>query len=80
MKYCKLCGKPMYTSNYSLWIRGKNYPAHKKCIQKDLKDMSLAKLFKDRIWLTMVENTEEEEIQQQKEDMNYELIEETYTD
>jgi len=49
MKYCKLCGKPMYTSNYSLWIRGKNYPAHKKCIKNDLKNMSLAKLFKDRI-------------------------------
>jgi len=28
----------------------------------------------------MVENTEEEKIQQQKEDMNYELIEETYFD
>ena len=49
MKYCKLCGKPMYTSNYSLWIRGKNYPAHKKCIQDDLKNMSLAKLFEDNI-------------------------------
>lgn len=45
MRYCKFCNKPMYTSNYSIWIQGKNYNAHKKCIKEDLKEMSLEKLF-----------------------------------
>ena len=35
----------MCSSNYSIWIKGKNYDAHKKCIKKDLKNMRLAKLF-----------------------------------
>lgn len=35
MRYCKLCKKPMFTSNFSLWIKGKNYDVHKKCIQDD---------------------------------------------
>ena len=35
MRYCYFCKKAMYTSNHSIWIRGKNYPAHKKCLIKD---------------------------------------------
>lgn len=40
MKYCKYCGLPMYTSNYSVWIERKNYPAHMKCISKKLKELN----------------------------------------
>lgn len=28
----------MYTSNESIWIKNKNYPAHKKCKDKEKKD------------------------------------------
>lgn len=34
MKYCKLCKKPMYTSNYSIWLGDTNYPCHKDCVKK----------------------------------------------
>jgi len=33
MRYCIFCKKPMYTSNFSVWINGKNYDAHKKCAE-----------------------------------------------
>ena len=47
MRYCYYCKKPMFTSNHSIWIKGKNYDAHKACIKKNLKTMSLKKLFID---------------------------------
>ena len=31
MRYCIKCKKPMYSSNESIWIKGKNYDIHKKC-------------------------------------------------
>jgi len=34
MRYCYYCKKPMFTSNYSVWIKKKNYPAHKNCIKQ----------------------------------------------
>ena len=35
MRYCYYCKKEMYTSNYSIWIKNKNYDAHKKCKERD---------------------------------------------
>ena len=37
MRYCIFCKKPMFTSNFSIWIKGKNYDAHKKCAENDKK-------------------------------------------
>lgn len=34
MRYCYYCKKPMCNSNDSIWIKGKNYDAHKKCKDK----------------------------------------------
>jgi len=34
MRKCIICKKPMYSSNYSVWIGKKNFDAHKKCINK----------------------------------------------
>ena len=31
MRYCYYCKHAMYTSNCSIWIKGKNYDVHKKC-------------------------------------------------
>lgn len=36
MRFCYFCKGPMYTSNNSIWIKGKNYDAHKKCIEEDI--------------------------------------------
>lgn len=35
MRYCYYCKKAMYSSNSSIWIKRKNYDAHKKCIEKE---------------------------------------------
>ena len=35
MRYCYYCKKPMYTSNFSVWVKGKNYDAHSKCISSE---------------------------------------------
>jgi hypothetical protein len=35
MRYCIRCKKPMYTSNESIWIKGKNYAIHKRCKTKE---------------------------------------------
>ena len=40
MRTCHYCKKPMYSSNYSVWIKDKNYPAHQKCIPKKDKPKS----------------------------------------
>ena len=37
MRYCIECKKPMYTSFESIWIKGKNYDIHKKCLKSILK-------------------------------------------
>jgi len=34
MRYCYYCKKPMFTSNESVWIKGKNYDVHTKCKEK----------------------------------------------
>ena len=33
MRYCIFCKKPIYTSIHSIWIKGKNYDAHQKCLE-----------------------------------------------
>lgn len=38
MRYCYYCKKPMYTSNYNIWIKGRNYNVHKKCQDKYRKE------------------------------------------
>jgi len=42
MRYCYYCKKKMYSSNYSIWIKKKNYDIHKKC-----KEELLHKLLKE---------------------------------
>jgi hypothetical protein len=34
MRLCIYCNKPMFTSNYSIWVKRKNFDIHKKCIEK----------------------------------------------
>ena len=39
MRFCFYCGKPMYTSMESVWIKGKNYNCHVKCSAQRLKEL-----------------------------------------
>ena len=35
MRFCIKCGKPMFTSLESVWIKNKNYSIHKKCKEEN---------------------------------------------
>lgn len=37
-RLCIYCNKPMYTSNYSIWINEKNYDIHAKCEKEVMRD------------------------------------------
>ena len=43
MRFCSYCTRPMYSSNYSVWIGNINFEIHRKCEEMILRTALLCK-------------------------------------